>query len=132
VLPGNYCADVHERLVLYKRLANCNALPELDALAEELVDRFGLLPEPARTLVDTHRLRILSKPLGVMRIDAGASAVQIQFVPNPPIDPQKVIALVRSRPGHRLTGSEKLRIDVPLATTGEKVALLRKTLQALQ
>jgi transcription-repair coupling factor (superfamily II helicase) len=132
VLPGSYCADVHERLVLYKRLANCDSLSELDALAEELVDRFGLLPEPARTLVDTHRLRILSKPLGVMRIDAGASAVQIQFVPNPPIDPQKVIALVRSRPGHRLTGSEKLRIDVPLATTGEKVALLRKTLQALQ
>ncbi len=132
VLPDNYCADVHERLVLYKRLANCDSLAELDAMSEELVDRFGLLPEPARTLVDTHRLRILSKPLGVMRIDAGAGAVQIQFVPNPPVDPQKVIALVRSRPGHRLTGSEKLRIDVPLASTGEKVDLLRKTLQALQ
>ena len=132
VLPGNYCADVHERLVLYKRLANCETLDDLEALAEELVDRFGLLPEPARTLVDTHRLRILSKPLGVMRIDAGAHAVQIQFVPNPPVDPQRVIALVRSRPGHRLTGSEKLRIDVPLATTGERVELLRKTLQALQ
>jgi len=132
VLPENYCADVHERLVLYKRLANCESLDDLDALSEELVDRFGLLPEAARTLVDTHRLRILSKPLGVMRIDAGANAVQIQFVPNPPVDPQRVIALVRSRPGHRLTGSEKLRIDVPLATTGERVELLRKTLQALQ
>ena len=82
--------------------------------------------------MDTHRLRILSRPLGVMRIDAGANAVQIQFIPNPPVDPQKVIALVRGRPGHRLTGSEKLRIDVPLATTGERVELLRKTLQALQ
>jgi transcription-repair coupling factor (superfamily II helicase) len=132
VLPENYCADVHERLVLYKRLANCESLEELEALSEELVDRFGLLPEPARTLVDTHRLRILSRPLGVMRIDAGANAVQIQFIPNPPVDPQKVIALVRGRPGHRLTGSEKLRIDVPLATTGERVELLRKTLQALQ
>ena len=132
VLPENYCADVHERLVLYKRLANCESLDEIEALSEELVDRFGVLPEAARTLVDTHRLRILSKPLGVMRIDAGANAVQIQFIPNPPVDPQRVIALVRSRPGHRLTGSEKLRIDVPLATTGERVELLRKTLQALQ
>jgi transcription-repair coupling factor (superfamily II helicase) len=132
VLPDTYCADVHERLVLYKRLANCETLDDLDALSEELVDRFGLLPEPARTLVDTHRLRILSRPLGVLRIDAGASAVQIQFIPNPPVDPQKVIALVRSRPGHRLAGSEKLRIDVPLASTAERVELLRKTLQALQ
>ena len=132
VLPENYCADVHERLVLYKRLANCESLDEIEALSEELVDRFGVLPEAASTLVDTHRLRILSKPLGVMRIDAGANAVQIQFIPNPPVDPQRVIALVRSRPGHRLTGSEKLRIDVPLATTGERVELLRKTLQALQ
>ena len=132
VLPETYCADVHERLVLYKRLANCESLDEIEALSEELVDRFGVLPEAARTLVDTHRLRILSTPLGVMRIDAGANAVQIQFIPNPPVDPQRVIALVRSRPGHRLTGSEKLRIDVPLATTGERVELLRKTLQALQ
>ena len=132
VLPETYCADIHERLVLYKRLANCEGSDELDAMAEELVDRFGVLPEPARTLVETHRLRILSRPLGVMRIDAGANAIQLQFVPNPPIDPQKVIALVRSRPGHRLAGSEKLRIDVSLATTGERVALLRKTLQALQ
>jgi len=132
VLPETYCADVHERLVLYKRLANCESTEELDALAEELVDRFGVLPDSARTLVETHRLRILSRPLGVLRIDAGSNAVQIQFIPNPPIDPQRVIALVKSRPGHRLVGSEKLRIDVPLATTGERIDLLRKTLQALQ
>ncbi|MBC7781971.1 MAG: transcription-repair coupling factor, partial [Proteobacteria bacterium] len=131
VLPDTYCADVHERLVLYKRLANCDSVDELDALAEELVDRFGVLPDSARTLVETHRLRLLSRPLGVLRIDAGAHAIQIQFVPNPPIDPQRVLALVRSRPGHRLVGSEKLRIDVTLATTAERVELLRRTLQAL-
>jgi transcription-repair coupling factor (superfamily II helicase) len=132
VLPTTYCADIHERLVLYKRLANCDTAEDLDALTEELVDRFGVLPEPARTLVDTHRLRILSRPLGVLRIDAGASAVQLQFVPNPPVDPQKVIALVKSRPGHRLVGSEKIRIDTTLGTTAERIDLLRKTLQALQ
>ena len=48
LLPETYCADVHERLIIYKRLANCKTAEELTQLAEELIDRFGLLPEPAQ------------------------------------------------------------------------------------
>ena len=50
LLPERYCSDVHERLVLYKRLAHAETTEELDALHEELIDRFGLLPEPAKVL----------------------------------------------------------------------------------
>ncbi|MGH8706301.1 MAG: transcription-repair coupling factor, partial [Burkholderiales bacterium] len=70
LLPQTYCSDVHERLTLYKRLANCGTREELDAMREELVDRFGELPEPARALLDSHLLRILARPLGVARVDA--------------------------------------------------------------
>src|SRR6185436_2872562 len=63
LLPADYVSDVHERLVLYKRLANCESMEELDALREELIDRFGPTPEPARSLVESHRLRILGRPL---------------------------------------------------------------------
>ena len=83
LLPAGYCSDVHERLVLYKRLANCDTEEALTAMHEELVDRFGLLPEAAQALVESHRLRILAHPLGVVRIDAPAEHVQIQFGPNP-------------------------------------------------
>ena len=86
LLPGDYCRDVHERLTLYKRLANCATREALDTLREELVDRFGKLPDAARALVDTHRLRIASRPLGIARIDAAADAIVVQFVPDPPID----------------------------------------------
>ena len=96
LLPADYCPDVHERLVLYKRLANCDTLDELEALHEELVDRFGLLPEPGQTLLDCHRLRLLGKPLGVTRIDATAEAITIQFAKNPPIDPARIIQLIQS------------------------------------
>ena len=89
LLPADYVPDVHERLVLYKRLANCETQEELDALREELIDRFGPLPEPARSLIDSHRLRILGKPLGIARIDATESAIQLQFVPKPPIEPRE-------------------------------------------
>ena len=72
LLPNNYCADVHERLVLYKRLAHCEDIAALDSLHEELIDRFGLPPEQTKALLDTHRLRILAKPLGITRIDASS------------------------------------------------------------
>src|SRR5205085_2918235 len=78
LLPDNYCNDVHERLVLYKRLANCDSMDELDAMHEELIDRFGALPAPAKTLLDTHGLRLLGKPLGIARIDASETGALLQ------------------------------------------------------
>src|SRR6185436_17447439 len=50
LLPETYCADIHERLVLYKRLANCDTAAELTSMQEELIDRFGLPPEQAQAL----------------------------------------------------------------------------------
>ncbi|HEX7455711.1 MAG TPA: transcription-repair coupling factor, partial [Gallionella sp.] len=70
LLPGDYCGDIHQRLVIYKRLANCTNQSDLDGMHQELIDRFGLLPEPAQTLLDSHRLRILAKPLGICKVDA--------------------------------------------------------------
>ena len=89
LLPEIYCGDVHERLVLYKRLANCSTDEELERLTEELVDRFGPLPEPTRVLLECHKLRIQGAPLGVQKIDAAPSAIVVQFVPEPPVDPKK-------------------------------------------
>src|SRR5471030_1444086 len=54
LLPASYCSDVHERLTLYKRLSNCESKEELDAMHEELVDRFGQMPDAAKALVECH------------------------------------------------------------------------------
>ncbi len=126
LLPADYCSDVHERLVLYKRLANCETLERLEALQEELVDRFGLLPEAARALVECHRLRILGKPLGIARIDATDSAIQLQFVPKPPIDPARVLALVQKKKNYRLAGQDQLRIELKLPDVKARVAAIRE------
>ncbi|HEX2334227.1 MAG TPA: transcription-repair coupling factor, partial [Burkholderiales bacterium] len=64
LLPSTYCSDVQERLSLYKRLADAETRESLDLLREELVDRFGELPEPARALIECHRVRIAARPLG--------------------------------------------------------------------
>jgi transcription-repair coupling factor (superfamily II helicase) len=131
LLPATYCPDVHERLVIYKRLANCGTPDELDAMHEELVDRFGQLPEAAKALIDSHRLRILGKPLGIARIDATDSAIQLQFVPNPPIEPIKVLNLVQSKRNHRFAGQDRLRIEARLPDVASRVTAIREAFREL-
>jgi transcription-repair coupling factor (superfamily II helicase) len=131
LLPETYCSDVHERLTLYKRMANCDSREQLDLLREELVDRFGELPEPARALLECHALRIAANRVGVARVDATHEAVQLQFVKNPPIDGGKVIALVQRRKDLRLSGPEKLRLAAKLPAWPERAQAVKDLLGQL-
>jgi len=131
LLPNDYCGDVHERLTLYKRLANCSSIDALEGMQEELIDRFGKLPEAARALVETHRLRILSSPLGVSRIDASDEAIALQFVPQPPIPPERIIRFIQSRRDAKLSGPDRLRITLRTADLAARVQRLREILKAL-
>ena len=125
LLPGDYCGDIHQRLVIYKRLANCAMQEELDEMHQELIDRFGLLPEPTQALLDCHRLRILAKPLGISKVDASSEAIQIQFVPNPPIDPMKIITLIQSRRYIKMSGQDKLRIELKHEDLQQRVLAIK-------
>jgi transcription-repair coupling factor (superfamily II helicase) len=132
LLPATYCADVHERLVLYKRFANCDTLERLEGMQEELIDRFGDLPPAARALVESHRLRILGRPLGVARLDAASEFIQIHFVPHPPLDPSAVLKLVQKRQGWKLAAPNKLRVDRVTGELPERAAAVRQVLEALE
>jgi transcription-repair coupling factor (superfamily II helicase) len=131
LLPEDYCGDVHERLVLYKRLAHCESLDALDALREELTDRFGLPPAPVQALLDTHRLRLFAQPLGVVKIDATPDAIVVQFAPNPPIDPARILALIQTRREYKLAGPERLRIEAALPEPAQRVERLLTLLREL-
>jgi transcription-repair coupling factor (superfamily II helicase) len=131
LLPETYCSDVHERLVLYKRLANCETEEQLVAMQEELIDRFGLPPEPTQALLACHRLRIAARNLGVTKIDAGPERSQIHFAPDPPFDPGKLIALVRNDRRYRFAGPDKVRVERAAPTLEERVVLVREFLATL-
>jgi transcription-repair coupling factor (superfamily II helicase) len=131
LLPEDYCGDVHERLVLYKRLANCASAAEIDGMVEELVDRFGMPPETTRVLVESHRLRILGEPLGVAKIDASPAGIVVQFVPRPPIEPQRIIALVQASRLYRLVGPERIRIEVKCEALAQRVAEVKSLFKRL-
>ncbi len=132
LLPASYCSDVHERLSLYKRLADAESREQLESLHEELVDRFGPLPEPARALLECHLVRIAARPLGVSRIDATHEAVQLQFIKNPPLDGARVLEFIRRKGRQaRLAGPERLRVEAKLPAWPERAQAVKDILHQL-
>ena len=131
LLPNNFCGDVNERLSLYKRLANTESAQELEYMQEELVDRFGKMPDQARALIESHRLRILGKPLGIAKIDANEESILIQFIPQPPIDPVKIIKFIQTRKDAKLAGPDKLRLTIPVSDLAQRVNKVREVFKAL-
>jgi transcription-repair coupling factor (superfamily II helicase) len=123
---------VHERLVLYKRLATVESLDELDRLQEELVDRFGPTPEPTQALLACHRLRLTGMPLGVTKIDAGPERTTIHFVKHPPFDAGALILLVQKDGRIRFAGPDRLRIERAAPSLAERVTLVKDFLGRLQ
>ncbi len=131
ILPADYCGDVQERLSLYKRMANCESSDAIDGILEELIDRFGKLPPQANALVETHKLRLAAKPLGILKIDAAENAIALQFIPNPPIDAMKIIEMVQKNKHIKLAGQDKLRIEVRSPDLAVRISTVKETLRAL-
>ncbi|MBY0238115.1 MAG: transcription-repair coupling factor [Burkholderiaceae bacterium] len=131
LLPNDFCGDVHERLSIYKRLANCDRQDRIDDLQEELIDRFGKLPDPARALIETHRLRILAATVGIVKIDAHSEAASLQFMPKPPIDPMRIITLIQKNKQIKLNGQDKLKIAANMPDLPARVAQIKNAIKQL-
>ncbi|TSE27320.1 Transcription-repair-coupling factor [Tepidimonas sediminis] len=131
LLPQDYCGDVHLRLSFYKKLATAKGPEQLEALVEEIVDRFGKLPPAAANLIDVHRLRLLAQRCGVVKIDAAPSHVLITFGPNPPIDPMRIIELVQKNRHVKLAGQDRLKLERALPEVRDRVQLVRDVLRHL-
>jgi transcription-repair coupling factor (superfamily II helicase) len=128
LLPETYCNDVHERLVIYKRLASVETIEALDEIAEELVDRFGNLPEAAQALVASHRLRVAARPLGVTKVDAGPERSMLQFAKEPGFDPGRLILLVQRDGRVRFAGPDRVRIERAAPALADRVTLVKEFL----
>ncbi len=131
LLPEDYCGDVHMRLSFYKKLASAKKIEQIDALVEELADRFGKLPPPAQTLIDVHRLRVISQPYGVIKVDATPQLITLTFRKDAPVDALKVIELVQKNRHIKLVGNEKLRIERALPDARARAHLVRDVLRSL-
>ena len=132
LLPEDYCPDIHERLVLYKRLAVCETVQQINAIHEELVDRFGLPEQPVKTLIESHHLRLAAKELGIDAIDAAGEAVTVTFGKHHCIDPTEIILLIQTDKKYRPAGADKLRFAAEMENIEVRINTVKTVLKTLQ
>lgn len=131
LLPESYCPDIHERLVLYKRLATCETEAHINAVHEELIDRFGLPEQPVKTLIESHRIRLQAKAIGIDAVDATAEAATFTFGKHHTIDPVHIITLMQQEKNWRMAGPERLRVSQSSEHVDERIALVKAVLKLL-
>ena len=132
LLPESYCPDIHERLVLYKRLAVCETVQQINAIHEELVDRFGLPEQPVKTLIESHHLRLAAKELGIDAIDATSEAVTVTFGKHHQIDPTEIILLIQTDKKYRLAGADKLKFTAQMEHVEMRIKTVKSVLKTLK
>jgi len=110
LLPDDFIPDVNTRLSFYKRIASAVQPGELDDLKVELIDRFGLLPDAARNLLDIASMRLVAKTLGIRKVEASEKGGFVEFAEKNKVDPVWLIGLLQKEPQHwRLDGPTRLK-----------------------
>jgi len=132
LIPDDYLPDVHARLTLYKRIASARDADALRELQVEMIDRFGLLPEPVKNLFAVAAVKFGANAIGMRKLELGEKGGRILFKPNPNIDPLTVIKLIQSQPKtYSLDGQDKLRIRLELPGAAERLGAAQMLLRAL-
>jgi transcription-repair coupling factor (superfamily II helicase) len=131
-LPEEYIADPDQRIFFYKRLADLGESEALESLAEELRDRYGRLPEPARNLVELKEMRIRAEAGGVEKVRVRGAEADFRFARGREPGPEHLETFVKEVPGElsfRADGREGLRVhleaDSPADARRGALALLR-------
>jgi len=132
LIPEDYLPDVHARLILYKRIANAADEDGLKQLQVEMIDRFGLLPEPTKNLIRLTLLKLQSEKLGITKIDAGPQGGRIEFSADTSVDPMVLIKLIQSQPNrYKFEGATLFKFQVPMERPEERFNTLEALLERL-
>lgn len=127
LIPEDYLPDVHERLIMYKRISSAENKDELKELQVEMIDRFGLLPDAVKSLFTVTELKIKASKIGVKKVEYGSDGGRIIFIEQPDIDPMKIIQLIQAKPNtYKLDGNDKLRLIKPVKDLETRITELEK------
>ncbi len=132
LLPDDYVPDVHLRLILYKRISSCGSEADLRDLQLELIDRFGLLPEPARNLMRIAAIKQSAAALGIEKIDVADKGGFLIFGAKSHIDPVALVQLVQnSAQTYKLQGSHRLQFRGDYDDLPQRFSAVENLLQRL-
>lgn len=125
LIPEDFLPDVHLRLIMYKRIASAKTDDELQELQEEMIDRFGMMPEPVKNLFAIGKIKQMARPLGIRKIDLADRGGRVLFEQKANIDPARIIQLIQTDPHcYRLDGQDKLRINRELPDMESRLKIL--------
>ena len=125
LLPDDYIYDVNARLGMYKRVASCANVADMDELQVELIDRFGLLPDAAKNLFSLQQLKMRASDLGITKIEANPKGGYFEFSQNTKVNPSFIIGLIQSAPRvYKMDGANKLRFVISEANARERLKMV--------
>jgi len=131
-IPESYIPDPASRLNLYKRLASLREAKGLTDFAEELVDRFGPVPDEVEWLLRMMDLKIQARRLRIQEIDGRREAIRVRFGPDPPVSAETIVALLRTERGRlKYLPEDTLEYRTDGTTPEARLAAARKLLHRL-
>jgi transcription-repair coupling factor (superfamily II helicase) len=121
LIPEDYVRDLPVRLGLYRRIGGLASDAETEAMAAELVDRFGPLPQEVENLLQVVALKRACREAGVEKLEAGPKGMVLTFRGNAFSNPAGLVAwlaskggLVRLRPDHKLAIAREMDVATRL------------------
>ena len=133
LIPDDYIPDVNMRLSLYKRIANSKNNNELNEIQVELIDRFGLLPDPAKNLVAVTAIKQRCSKLGIARIEAHALGGAVTFTEHSKVEPMFLVSLLQKQSNtFKLDGPSKLKFTKALENSAERLNWLKQLLDSFK
>lgn len=132
LIPDDYLPDVHNRLILYKRISGAKDKGELKDLQVEMIDRFGLLPEQVKFLFRVTELKFELNKLGISKLDAGEKQGRIEFAAHTTIDPYIMVRLVQTKPASfKLDGANGLKFMFDMPDANSRFNTVQEVLETL-
>lgn len=133
LIPDDYLPDVHTRLVLYKRIANATNADVLAGLRSEIIDRFGLLPQPTDNLFRVMAIKLVAQPLGIQRLVTGATGGWIEFSETTTVMPETLVRIIQQKPDeYSLKDQSRMRFTAELTSVDERFGYVQDLLEELQ
>ncbi len=134
LIPDDYLPDVHNRLIMYKRIASAKNKEALRELRIEMIDRFGLLPEPVNNLFEVTQLKLIAQKIGIIKLDMGETGGRLQFNEKPQVDPLKIMSLVQKKPwAFKINGQDKLAFEYDeMETVEQRVQWIKRLIDDIR
>ncbi len=132
LIPDEYLGDVHQRLLFYKRISNTDTQEKLDNIRMELIDRFGIPPQPVKQLFAVHQIRLKAEQLGITKIDISSQGGHIEFAPDTPVQAMTIIQMMQKHPSYfRMDGGQRLKVMVMLEDYQKRIQFIQDLLDSL-